>query len=612
DDAMLAAENGQGEKDDEGDASSDAIDPKKLAAEIAELDGYLALARSIGSNSKGDKLLSQLPGVLDEVVARGGKRKAVIFTESVRTQRYLAEILSQSGYDGQIVLMNGSNSDKESQKVYAAWKKEKEGTDAVSGSKSADMKSAIVSAFKSDDKSILIATESGAEGINLQFCSLIINFDLPWNPQRIEQRIGRCHRYGQKIDVTVVNMLNLKNQAEKRIHDLLKFKFNLFDGLFGASDQVLGSIESGIDFERKVLAVVQSCRTEAQVDEAFKKLESELEEQIKADMAETRQQLFDLFDASIVDMLRQRGTEIERTMSDFERRLWLLARAELPEAKFHTDGIARFDHDGKTWSTAWPQADEQGWQFFRLGDGTLADRLVEVARTRDLPETKLAFDYKVYRADGQPRLSDLEHVGGKSGWLKVSLLKAETAMGSRDSIVIAAVTDDGQVLASETAERLFQIPASIAAIDAEYPANRMAGIDREALGAAQKSAEDENRKWLEEETVKLEAYAEDLEKSNDIRVRELDLEARNARRALRANQAIPLVEKVAEERRIKKLEGERDDLKMSTFQTLREIRKEVDSKLDEVAAKLAITPKVTPLLTVRWEVLSGGSSLWMS
>ncbi|RVB58750.1 helicase SNF2, partial [Mesorhizobium sp. M7A.F.Ca.CA.002.04.1.1] len=159
-------------------------------------------------------------------------------------------------------------------------------------------------------------------------------------------------------------------------------------------------------------------------------------------------------------------------------------------------------------STAWPQADEQGWQFFRLGDGTLADRLVEVARTRDLPETKLAFDYKVYRADGQPRLSDLEHVGGKSGWLKVSLLKAETAMGSRDSIVIAAVTDDGQVLASETAERLFQIPASIAAIDAEYPANRMAGIDREALGAAQKSAEDENRKWLEEETVKLEAYAE--------------------------------------------------------------------------------------------------------
>src|ERR1019366_3579300 len=131
------------------------------------------------------------------------------------------------------------------------------------------MKAAVVEAFRSDDNSILIATESGAEGINLQFCSVLVNFDLPWNPQRVEQRIGRCHRYGQKIDVTVVNMLNRKNQAEKRIYELLKNKFNLVEGLFGASDQVLGTIESGIDFEKKVLAVVQSCRNETEVREAF-------------------------------------------------------------------------------------------------------------------------------------------------------------------------------------------------------------------------------------------------------------------------------------------------------------------------------------------------------
>ena len=183
------------------------IDPNKLANEIALLEGFLTLARSIGSNAKGEKLISQLPAVLDEVVERGGKRKAVIFTESVRTQRYLYEILSGNGYAGKIVLMNGSNSDKESQRVYAEWKQDNKKSHTISGSKSADMKSAIVSAFKSEDKSILIATESGAEGINLQFCSLLINFDLPWNPQRVEQRIGRCHRYGQKIDVTVVNML---------------------------------------------------------------------------------------------------------------------------------------------------------------------------------------------------------------------------------------------------------------------------------------------------------------------------------------------------------------------------------------------------------------------
>jgi len=599
--ALSADSSGGDDTDDDADAA-EGIDPKALAAEIVELQGYLDLARSIGSNAKGEKLIEQLPDVLDAVEKLGGKRKAVIFTESVRTQRYLSEILSQNGYAGQIVLMNGSNNDPESQKIYKEWKKEKEGTDAVSGSKSADMKSAIVGAFKSDKKTILIATESGAEGINLQFCSLLINFDLPWNPQRVEQRIGRCHRYGQKIDVIVVNMLNRKNQAEKRIYELLKNKFNLFEGLFGASDQILGTIESGIDFEKKVLAVVQSCRSEVAIREAFEKLEAELEDQIKSDMAETRQQLFDLFDASIVDVLRQRASDIERTMSDFERRLWLVARAELPEASFSNDDIPRFEYDGKTWSTVWPEADERGWQFFRLGDGTLADRLIEDACKRDLPEAKLVFDYKAYRSDGQLRLSDLERVSGKAGWLKVSLLRAETALGSRDTIVIAASTDDGQILPQDTAERLFQVPATTGVVDVAYPADTMAAIDGEAMKAAQQEAENESRKWLDEETVKLEAYAEDLESANKRREKELKAEADAAKRALRGNQSLPLAEKIVEERRIKKLEQERDNLVFGSFQRLREIRREIDDKLNDVAAKLAITPKITPLMTIRWEL----------
>lgn len=601
-DAATLADSADGSGEAVSEEDRPEIDPKKLAAEISELEGYLTLARSIGTNSKGEKLINRLPEVLDEVVAREGKRKAVIFTESVRTQNYLYEILSQNGYSGQIALMNGSNNDPESQKIYKDWLKEKQGTDAVSGSKSADMKSAIVSAFKSDEKCILIATESGAEGINLQFCSLLINFDLPWNPQRVEQRIGRCHRYGQKIDVTVVNMLNRKNQAERRIYELLSNKFRLFEGLFGASDQVLGVIESGIDFEKKVLAVVQSCRTEAQVNEAFQKLEAELEDQIKADMAETRQQLFDLFDASIVDMLRQRGGEIERTMSEFERRLWLLARSELSEATFSNEGIPSFKHAGKTWSTVWPEADHRGWQFFRLGDGTLADSLVRESLSRPLSDAKLRFEYQSYREEGQPKLSDIEAHVGKRGWMRVSLLRAETAMGSRDSLVLAAITDDGTVLAPETAERFFQLPAVVDAVDAEYPTSAMASIDAAAMKAAQQAAEDENVRWLDEETIKLEAYAEDLERANDLRVKELDIEARAARKALRGNQAIPLTDKLTEERRIKRLEEERDELKLSTFKTLRDIRKEVNDKLDEVAAKLAITPNVTPVMTIRWEI----------
>ena len=178
-------------------------------------------------------------------------------------------------------------------------------------------------------------TESGAEGINLQFCSVLVNFDLPWNPQRVEQRIGRCHRYGQKIDVTVVNMLNRRNRAEQRVYELLDQKFRLFSGVFGASDEVLGVIESGIDFERKVVEAVQRGRTDAEVEAEFQKIEEQLQGQIDADMRDARRKLFDEFDRDVVALLRQRGEEITVTLDTFEQRLLTVAKAELPNARFH-------------------------------------------------------------------------------------------------------------------------------------------------------------------------------------------------------------------------------------------------------------------------------------
>src|SRR5450756_1979060 len=85
--------------------------------------------------------------------------------------------------------------------------KQHAGTDRITGSPTADKRAALVENFR-DESSIMIAPEAAAEGINLQFCNLVVNYDMPWKPQRIEQRIGRCHRYGQKYDVVVVNFLN--------------------------------------------------------------------------------------------------------------------------------------------------------------------------------------------------------------------------------------------------------------------------------------------------------------------------------------------------------------------------------------------------------------------
>ena len=200
---------------------------------------------SITQNAKGQALLVALGRAFAEADRLGAARKAIVFTESRRTQAYLQRVLADSPYSEGIVLFNGSNADPLSRAIYGQWLSRHAGTDRVTGSKSADMRLGpgrlLPRAGADHDRH-----RGGAEGINLQFCALVVNYDLPWNPQRIEQRIGRCHRYGQKHDVVVVNFLNRNNEADQRVFRLLAEKFSLFEGVFGASDEVLGAIESGV------------------------------------------------------------------------------------------------------------------------------------------------------------------------------------------------------------------------------------------------------------------------------------------------------------------------------------------------------------------------------
>ena len=227
-------------------------DIEAINSEIVDLKKYRELAQRIRKNSKAERLFVALEKAFQELKKLGANEKALIFTESRRTQEFLYNLLETRGYKDKVVQFNGTNTDTKSKEIYKSWLLEHNGTDKITGSPSADKRAALVDYFK-DEATIMIATEAAAEGINLQFCSLIVNFDLPWNPQRIEQRIGRCHRYGQKHDVVVVNFLNIKNAADKRVYELLDQKFQLFDGVFGSSDEVLGSIGNGVDFEKRIV-----------------------------------------------------------------------------------------------------------------------------------------------------------------------------------------------------------------------------------------------------------------------------------------------------------------------------------------------------------------------
>ena len=400
-------------------------DRAALEAEIADLDAFAQLATSITHNAKGKALVKALGVAFQKAADLGAAQKAIIFTESRRTQNYLLRALADSPFKDGIVLFNGSNTDERSRDIYARWRDRHQGTDRVTGSKSADMRSALVDYFQEEGR-IMIATEAGAEGINLQFCSLVVNYDLPWNPQRIEQRIGRCHRYGQKHDVVVVNFLNRKNAADQRVYQLLAEKFQLFEGVFGASDEVLGAIESGVDFEKRINDIYQRCRKHEEIKVAFDQLQLELSLEINEEMTQTRRKLLENFDDEVRDKLKVRDEVSKAYLNRFERLLIQLTRHELNgHAEFLSDGSFRlraspFPGDIPPGLYELPRRSGEA-HLYRLGH-PLAEAVIRQAKSRDLPAAEVRFSYE----DHDGKVSALEPFVGQSGWLTLSAFTVES------------------------------------------------------------------------------------------------------------------------------------------------------------------------------------------
>lgn len=493
------------------------------AAEIAEakeelvrLKEYTKLAGSVSRNSKGKVLLDALnAGFQAAQKAQEGQasihKKAIIFTESKRTQSYILTELEQSEYKGRVVLFNGSNSDELSKSIYARWIAENPGQ--ISGSKSADMRAALVDYFK-NTADIMIATEAAAEGINLQFCNLVINYDLPWNPQRIEQRIGRCHRYGQKCDVVVVNFVNKSNAADQRVYELLQSKFMIFESVFGATDEVLGQVdESGIGFERRVMQIIQECRKPEEIQQAFEKLEAENNQQISTARQRARVDLIRNFDQSVVDKVR---VDSERSLDGIARKLWSLTKFILSDAADFDDESHRFNLRKNVISP-----DEAPLGAYELGKDTnamahvyrvghpLAIEVIKRGLATLVPSATVTFNLSDH---GMNVASLTSHIG-KSGWLRLTRLSFDYPGGAgEDHLLLSACLDNGEVIPDDAARALFELKGNVSQLVGNISSTTSATL-AEAQSVSKvdlcKSRDDRNRKFIQEEIAKVEAWTVD-------------------------------------------------------------------------------------------------------
>lgn len=597
-------EEAEGETSSAADTKSYTPDElRQLREEMESLRTFATLAKSILKNSKGERLLTALKRGFAEAKRTGGSEKAIIFTESTRTQEYLRLTLEETPYKGKIVLFNGSNTDAKSREIYKTWLEKHAGTDKITGSRTADLRAALVDYYR-DEASIMIATEAAAEGINLQFCSLVINYDLPWNPQRIEQRIGRCHRYGQKHDVVVVNFLNKKNAADQRVYQLLDEKFKLFSGVFGASDEVLGSIESGVDFEKRIADIYQKCRTEEQIQFNFDQLQQEMEQQIDERIKITREKLLENFDEEVHEKLRTSQRESSEVLSKYESWLWQTTRFYLaPYAQFE-DGqnafvLVKDPFPGERINRGPYRSgrDVEDANLYRLGH-PLAQRILEQCKGLSLPHGELRFHY----SGCGKRITILDPLVGKSGALTAVRLSV-TALESEDHVLLAGICDDGTPLDADQCRRLF----SLAADDGDSegaPESQYTQKLQEHLNAQRDSIlavlGQRNASYFEVELEKLEKWADDLKAGLEFELKELDSEIKAIKRSAKLESSLEA--KVALHRKAKELESDRSKKRRALFEAQDEIDRRKETLISDVEARLRQSVKAEELFTIQWRV----------
>jgi superfamily II DNA or RNA helicase len=223
-----------------------------IKEEIAQLNDIIAVAKQAEFQYL-DVKVEPLLEIIDDLFAEDRQRKVIIFTEFVATQSYLVKLLKDRGYS----------------------------TSILNGSMSIEERNAVLQEFKTETD-ILISTDAGGEGLNLQFSNCIINYDLPWNPMKIEQRIGRVDRIGQQRDVIVNNFI-LADTVENRVKAVLEEKLSVILKEIGIDkySDVLDSETAELNFTD---AYMKSIRNPKNIELNIRPVEEDLKKQVQNTM----------------------------------------------------------------------------------------------------------------------------------------------------------------------------------------------------------------------------------------------------------------------------------------------------------------------------------------
>lgn len=480
-------------ENEDAEGVEEKVDEVELEKEIQQVKDIITLCAAVKEDEKAKTLVNALSTTFNKImhsdVDNPPLKKALIFTESRRTQDFLFDYLSAHGYKDKIVLFNGSN--KENREV-------------------------LLDKFKNDAE-IMIATEAGAEGLNMQFCSIVVNYDLPWNPQRVEQRIGRCHRYGQQHDVVVINFVNKSNKADQRIFSLLNEKFHLFEGVFGASDQVLGAIEDGLDIEKKILKICKTCRTTEEIDAAFNDLQKQMEDSINQKLAETKAKILDLLDTDVIRRMKGNLAQTEQKLTEYEQMFWEICQFILKD-----DGY--FDNTDYSFTLTNHQLGIPQKYYFIVSGNKQSDKdsalllrsthpiaqyVLNKAKQLKIPTEELCFDV-TNNVTKEFLLTDMCKKG-ISGFCNCQLLSLDS-LDKEEYLVLSGIDNDFNEVPSEILEKLFRLKviSDVACPDIEGRAKDCLNVIKgNNIEVKRVESNRKNAEFVKEEVDKIDRYIKD-------------------------------------------------------------------------------------------------------
>jgi len=421
----------------------------------------------------------------------------------------------------------------------------------------------------------------------------------------VEQRIGRCHRYGQKYDVVVVNFCNVRNAADVRVYELLSNKFRLFEGIFGASNDVLGIIDGdGITFEKRISSILSLCRTAAEINAQFDRLQEELQEEIAQRRAEAQQAVFENLDEEVRKFLKVDPLAAKTMLSSGESRFMTLTRHLLQNRAVFDPQVPQFTlEDAPT-----PEI-PKGLYVLKGAEATagaipyrpntlLGEWAITSAKDLATPLAEITFDISSHAG----KIFVLDQLKGESGILTLERMTLKS-LDAEDYLLFSALTDEGKPVEAEIAEKFFSLGQSIGVanpLTEEESSHLVANAKRYADAEAQRVGET-NNEYFKEALDKIERWAEDQVSAAEHKIEVLKDQQREIRRKIR------LARTLDEQAPLQKEEQRVGRLIRQARNNVFAVEDETDAKREDLIKSLQrkLVPEIAheALFTIRWKVI---------